>query len=145
MAHKFDRLVEMTLDPNISGGRNISVKRNSASKELYLKIFVDLLESDLPKQEWISGGLLSLNRRNWKVSSEIDDLFRKIYKTQHGLTDSGYDWNIVIKTLAKMNLIDMRHNPKIIGVYNHVYQIRIPSWDEIRERGLEADAMGELF
>ena len=35
MAHKFDRLVEMTLDPNISGGRNISVKRNSASKEFW--------------------------------------------------------------------------------------------------------------
>jgi len=145
MKKDFDRLVEMALDSSIKGGRNISVKRNSASKELYLKIFLELLESDLPKQKWIDGGLNSLNRRNWEPSLEIDELFRKIYKTQYGVTDNGYGWNIVIKTLAKMNLIDMRRNPKVIGVYNHLYQIRIPSWEELRERGLEVDIMGEMF
>jgi len=148
MKKDFDKLVEMALEPGIKGGRAISKTKETPVKDFHIALFLDLFDSSIPKQEWVPSTREWLKHYNWSVSSKVNNMYRKLNVPSDGRMRIGWGLNSfpnrfasALKGLAKMNLIDMRRNPNS----PKRYQIRIPSWDEIRERGLEADVMSEMF
>ena len=140
MNNEFDKLVEMALEPDIRGGRNFSLKSNTISKQFHLSLFIDLYYSKhLPKRKWIDAGLASLAKRGWETSDKTDKLYAM--GSEYHLMRFSNRLSTAFKGLAKIHLIDMRRHP----TKQNRYEIRIPSWAELKNRELLGDVMSEIF